>query len=100
MPPLSLLDDVTRTTLGFLTGLTAEEVRRIEARAAGPDGMQLLCAVEAAVNETLTARPARELVWLTGGGDGHRLHLLAFGPGGVLMAETGHEFAPRAPADL
>ena len=68
---------------------------RVEAKVASPDGMRLLCAVEAALGAAL-ARPAiQELVWLSGAPRPglHVLRLQAFAPDNTLLGEAVHEFA-------
>lgn len=91
-PPLN---EIAAATRRFVASLAPDRPRRVEASIASAAGMPLLCAVEAALAESLPGRAAQELVWLTvGPGEGvHRLRLLAYGPGDQLLAEAAHEFS-------
>lgn len=90
-PPL---EEIAAATRRFVNRVAAERPQRVEATVASTAGMPLLCAVEAALTESLSARAAQELVWLTAGPAAgvHRLRLLAYGPGDKLLAEAALEF--------
>jgi hypothetical protein len=89
------LECVTAATGRFVAELRAAALFRLEAKVSSPDGMPLLCAIEAALGEALAKPVTQELVWLNGAPTpgAHVLHLRAFGPEGVLLAEARHEFA-------
>lgn len=82
-------------TGSFVDNLRAKAPFRLEAKVSSADGMPLLCAIEAVLAEALPKSASQELVWLNGAPESgaHRLQLLAFGPGNVLLAEARHEFA-------
>lgn len=90
-----LLNEIAAATRRFVTSLAPDRPRRVEASIASAAGMPLLCAVEAALAESLPSWAAQELVWLTAGPEQgvHRLRLLAYGPGDQLLAEAAHEFS-------
>jgi hypothetical protein len=90
---LSPSEEIALFTRDFIQGLAPSRPSRVQARVAGPDGMVVLCAVETALAESLPARPAQELVWLSGAAPacGHRLSLSAYGSRGELLAEVAHE---------
>ncbi len=87
-------DAIVAVTRDFVRNLAPNRLHRVEAQVASPDGMLLLCAVESALAETLTARPAQELVWLSGAPSAgvHRLTLSAYGSQHELLVEAAHEF--------
>ncbi len=88
------LKSVVAATGSFIDDLRAEAPFRLEAKVSSADGMPLLCAIEAVLGRTLPGSASQELVWLNGAPepDAHVLHLRAFGPGNVLLAEARHEF--------
>ena len=87
------LNSVSAATLSFVAEL--ETPCRVEAKVASPDGMPLLCAVEAALAAALARPTTQELVWLSGAPQSglHVLRLQAFGPDNKLLGEAVHEFA-------
>lgn len=89
------LQSVAAATGDFLDGVKAKDPVRLEAKVSSPDGMPLLCAIEAVLAGGLPRSTAQELVWLNGApAPGlHRVQLQAFGAGNVLLAEARHEFA-------
>jgi fumarate hydratase class II len=91
-PPL---EEIAAATRRFVRSLAPQRPHRVEATVASTAGMPVLCAVEAALAESLPARAGQELVWLTSGPSAgvHRIRLLAYGPGDKLLAEAAHEFA-------
>lgn len=87
------LQSVSAAARNFMAALEAP--CRVEARVAGPDGLRLLCAVEAALAAT-PARPAtQELVWLGGAPQPglHVLKLKAYGADNAVLGEAVHEFS-------
>ena len=89
------LKSVAAATDSFVAGVLARCPLRLEAKVSSADGMPLLCAVEAALGQSLPRPVTQELVWLNGAPESgaHLLHLRAFGPDNVLLAEARHEFA-------
>ncbi len=87
-------DEIAAVTRDFVRNLSPHRLHSVEARVASCDGMLVLSAVESALAETLPARPARELVWLSGAPSAgvHRLILSAYGSRHELLAEAAHEF--------
>jgi hypothetical protein len=67
---------------------------RLEAKVSSLDGMPLLCAIEAAIGQALAKPVTQELVWLNGApvSGAHVVHLRAYGPDNVLLAEARHEY--------
>ena len=88
------LEPVAAATGRFVAEV-ARSPFRLEAKVPSPDGMPLLCAIEAALGQALARPVTQELVWLNGApaSGAHVVHLLAFGPDNVLLAEARHEFA-------
>lgn len=86
------LQSVSAATRNFVARLEAP--CRVEAKVASPDGMPLLCAVEAALGQALARPTTQELVWLSGSPQPgrHVLRLQAFGPDNALLGEAVHEF--------
>ncbi|HEY4030594.1 MAG TPA: hypothetical protein VGM25_09645 [Caulobacteraceae bacterium] len=78
----------------FVADLAARSPFRLEAKVSSPDGMPLLCAIEAALGQALARPDTQELVWLNGApaSGAHVLQLKAFGPDNALLAEARHEF--------
>ncbi|MDE2486047.1 MAG: hypothetical protein KGO51_01500 [Alphaproteobacteria bacterium] len=92
----TLLTEAAAATRRFLDDLKPWRPARLEVKVSSPDGMPLLCAVEAVLEEKPLAWDNRELVWLaaTAEGDVHRLQLMAYAAGGnELLAQAAHEFA-------
>lgn len=89
------LQSVADATDSFVAGVLAKEPLRLEAKVSSPDGMPLLCAIEAALGRALHRPVIQELVWLNGAppSGAHVLQLKAFGPDNTLLAEARHEFA-------
>lgn len=87
------LQSVSAATQSFVAALQAP--CRVEAKVASPDGMRLLCAVEAVLGAALARPVTQELVWLSGAPKPglHVLKLRAFGPDNSLLGEAVHEFA-------
>jgi hypothetical protein len=73
-----------------VAGVLAGAPSRLEARVSSADGLPLLCAVEAVLGARLSRQTAQELIWLNGAPppSAHVLHLQAFGPGNVLLAQA------------
>jgi hypothetical protein len=94
MPPSPPLQSVTEATRAFVSRALPNLPTRVEAKISSREGMPLLCAVEAALAQTLPRQTAQELVWLSGApsAGAHLLRLQAFGPGNELLAEAVHEF--------
>lgn len=88
--PLQLVSALTRD---FVAEVLAKAPSRVEAKVASPDGMPLLCAVEAVLGQALSRPTAQELVWLSGAAQPgrHVLQLQAFGPEGALLGQAVHE---------
>ncbi|CAN7412781.1 hypothetical protein LJR219_002617 [Phenylobacterium sp. LjRoot219] len=88
------LQSVAAATGSFVADLPAQAPCRVEAKVVSPDGMPLLCAVEAVLAQTLSKPTTQELVWLSGAPKtgAHVLQLQAFGPHNTLLAEATHEF--------
>jgi hypothetical protein len=88
------LQSVVDATCAFVAGVRANLPCRLEAKVSSPQGMPLLCAVEAALAQSLPRPAAQELVWLSGAprAGAHVLQLQPFGPGNELLAEAVHEF--------
>jgi hypothetical protein len=88
------LESVAAATRDFVHNVARQGLGRIVAQVAGHDGMPVLCAVEAALADSLPDRATQELIWLTGGPARgvHRLRLVAYGDGGDLLAESAREF--------
>lgn len=88
------LQSVAAATDSFVADLRAQAPCRVEAKVASPDGMPLLCAVEAVLGAALPKPVTQELVWLSGAPKpgAHVLRLQAFGPHNTLLAEATHEF--------
>ena len=86
---------VAAATGRFVAEVRASEPFRLEAKVSSPDGMPLLCAIEAALGQARRKPATQELVWLNGApsSGAHVLHLRAFGPDNALLAEAHHEFA-------
>jgi len=94
MPQSLPLKSVAEATRRFVAGVGRTPPRRLEAKVSSPNGLPLLCAVEAVLDQA-PARPAvQELVWLSGAlrPGAHVLRLQAFGPDNELLAEAVHEF--------
>jgi hypothetical protein len=96
MPQLPPSEEIALVTRDFIRSLAPGRPSRVQVQVAGPNGMLVLCAVETALAETLPARPAQELIWLSGASPerAHRLSLAAYGSRGELLAEVAHELAP------
>lgn len=79
----------------FVAEVPARLPFRLEAKVSSPDGMPLLCAIEAALGQALQRPEKQELVWLNEAATpgAHVLQLRAFGPDNTLLAEARHEFA-------
>jgi hypothetical protein len=95
----SVSDALPLKSVAAVTGRFVAEVRartpfRLEAKVSSPDGMPLLCAIEAALGQALQRPATQELVWLNGApvSGAHVVHLRAYGPDNVLLAEARHEF--------
>lgn len=82
-------------TLNFVSSVLAAAPVRLEARVSSHEGMPLLCAVEAALTQSLPRSAAQELVWLRDAPPSgvNVLRLRAFGARRELLAEAVHEFA-------
>lgn len=93
------LQSVAAATGRFVAEVPARAPFRLEAKVSSPDGVPLLCAIEAALAEALQRPAKQELVWLNGAPAAgvHVLQLRAFGPDNVLLAEARHEFGPDLP---
>ena len=89
------LKSVAAATGRFVADVPARSPFRLEAKVSSPDGMPLLCAIEAALGQSAAKPVTQELVWLNEApaSGAHVLHLRAFGPNNVLLAEARHEFA-------
>lgn len=77
----------------FAAALPDRSTQRVEAKISGPDGMPLLCAIEAALTEALPGRATHELVWTAIDAGVQRLRLRAFGDAGEVLAEAEHILA-------
>lgn len=76
---------------------------RIQVRIDAEDGMNRLCAVEAALSDLWPPATAKELVWLTrrGTDEGDKLHLQAFAADGEVLCRASFRLAGggvRSPA--
>ena len=94
-PQASPLQSAADATRSFVASVPPDTRCRLEVKVSSREGMLLLCAVEAALAETLSRPSAQELVWLSGAPSpgAHVLRLQAFGPDNALLAEAVHEFA-------
>lgn len=94
MPHPLPLQSVEDATCAFVAGVGARLPCRLEAKVSSHEGMPLLCAVEAALSQSVPRLAAQELVWLSGAprSGAHVLQLQAFGPDNELLAEAVHEF--------
>ena len=94
MSELLPLSSVADATGRFVADAPAGALFRLEAKVLSADGMPLLCAIEAALGEALPKPVTQELVWLNGApvSGAHVVHLRAYGPDNVLLAEARHEF--------
>lgn len=88
------LQSVAAATGSFVADVRGKAPCRVEAKVASCDGMPLLCAVEAVLDDALPRPVTQELVWLSGApkAGAHVLRLQAFGPHNTLLAEATHEF--------
>jgi hypothetical protein len=95
MPSAESFDAAAAATRRFLAALPPTPLARVAAAVASPDGMGVLCAVEAVLREALPAGAGRELVWLMAGPEAgvHRLQLTAYAGDNDLLGEAAHEFA-------
>jgi hypothetical protein len=94
MPSSKSFDAAAAATRRFLDTLPQKPLARVAAAVASPDGMGVLCAVEAVLREALPAEAGRELVWLTAGPEAgvHRLQLTAYAQDDDLVGAAAHEF--------